>query len=58
MRPVILTVTAEGITRGDTQVSLAETSKADLAKAIATARGSSEPVNRHGVPTPIGMVTD
>jgi hypothetical protein len=43
MRPIILTVTASGIMRVDADYELAEVSKADLAKAIAAARGSSEP---------------
>jgi hypothetical protein len=43
MRPIIFTVRASGITRVDADYDLAEASKADLAKAIGVARGSSEP---------------
>ena len=43
MRPVIFTVTDNGITQVDKDYMLAEATKEDLAKAIAAARGSSTP---------------
>lgn len=43
LRPVIYTVTDGGITQIDKDYTLAETTKEDLAKAIAAARGSSAP---------------
>jgi hypothetical protein len=43
MRPLIFTVTDEGITQVDKDYVLAEATKEDLAKAIAAARGSSAP---------------
>jgi hypothetical protein len=43
MRPVIYTVTDDGIAQVDKDYTLAEATKEDLAKAIAAARGSSTP---------------
>jgi hypothetical protein len=43
MRPIIFTVTAQGIRQVDAEYALAEATKADLAKAIAAARGSNAP---------------
>jgi hypothetical protein len=43
MRPLIFTVTAQGIRQVDAEYALAEATKADLAKAIAAARGSNAP---------------
>jgi hypothetical protein len=43
MRPVIFTVTADGITQIDKDYTLAEATKEDLAKAVTAARGSRTP---------------
>jgi hypothetical protein len=43
MRPVIYTVTDNGIAQVDKDYTLAEATKEDLAKAIAATRGSSTP---------------
>jgi hypothetical protein len=43
MRPIVFTVTDDAITQVDKDYSLAESTKEDLAKAIAAARGSNAP---------------
>jgi hypothetical protein len=45
MRPIILTLTAQGIQLVDKDYSLSEEAKVDLSKAIAAARGTNAPPN-------------